>query len=41
MKIKMDVERVRMGMFVAELDRPWVGTPFLFQGFLVESSEEI
>lgn len=41
MKIRMDVERVRLGMFVAELDRPWIGTPFLFQGFLVESPEEI
>ncbi len=23
-------------MYVAELDRPWLGTPFLFQGFLIE-----
>lgn len=41
MKIKLDVERVCAGMFVAELDRPWLGTPFLFQGFLIESPEEI
>jgi HD-GYP domain-containing protein (c-di-GMP phosphodiesterase class II) len=26
----------RIGMFVAELDRPWIGTPFLLQGFLIE-----
>lgn len=26
----------RVGMFVADLDRPWVGTPFLLQGFLIE-----
>ena len=41
MKVKMDVDRIRQGMFVAELDRPWLGTPFLFQGFLVESENEI
>lgn len=41
MKIKLDVDRVCTGMFVAELDRPWLGTPFLFQGFLIESADEI
>lgn len=41
MKIKLAVDDVCMGMYVAELDRPWIGTPFLFQGFLVESPEEI
>ena len=29
------------GMFVAELDRPWLDTPFLIQGFVVESQVEI
>jgi len=28
-------------MYVVELDRPWIETPFLFQGFLVSSEEEI
>jgi len=28
-------------MYVAELDRPWLGTPFLLQGFLIESEREI
>jgi HD-GYP domain-containing protein (c-di-GMP phosphodiesterase class II) len=28
-------------MFVADLDRPWVDTPFLLQGFLVENQEQI
>jgi putative nucleotidyltransferase with HDIG domain len=28
-------------MYVAELDRPWLGTPFLFQGFQISSEEEI
>jgi len=29
------------GMFVAELDRPWLETPFAIQGFVVRDSEEI
>lgn len=28
-------------MYVAELDRPWLGTPFLFQGFEIRSPAEI
>lgn len=28
-------------MYVAELDRPWLGTPFLFQGFEIRSQSEI
>ena len=41
MKIKLDVNRLVPGMFVAELDRPWLGTPFLFQGFLIEGAQEL
>ncbi len=29
------------GMYVQELDRPWVETPFMFQGFTVERQREI
>lgn len=28
-------------MYIAELDRPWLETPFLFQGFFVRSEDEI
>jgi len=28
-------------MFIADLDRPWVDTPFLLQGFLIENEEQI
>lgn len=28
-------------MYVAELDRPWLGTPFLFQGFEIRSQTDI
>jgi HD-GYP domain-containing protein (c-di-GMP phosphodiesterase class II) len=27
---------LQLGMFVAELDRPWLDSPFLMQGFLIE-----
>jgi HD-GYP domain-containing protein (c-di-GMP phosphodiesterase class II) len=32
---------LRLGMFVAELDRPWLDTPFLLQGFLADSQVEL
>jgi hypothetical protein len=32
---------LQLGMFVAELDRPWLDTPFLLQGFLADSPVEI
>lgn len=41
MKIQFPVEKLEKGMYVAELDRPWEGTPFLFQGFIIESDEDL
>jgi HD-GYP domain-containing protein (c-di-GMP phosphodiesterase class II) len=35
------VGEIKLGMYVAELDRPWLGTPFLLQGFLVEDEAQI
>ncbi len=29
------------GMYIAELDRPWLETPFLFQGFTISCEAEI
>ena len=37
----MAINDLRRGMFVAELDRPWLGTPFLLQGFLIDDDEQI
>lgn len=39
MKQKLPVSELRLGMYVEELDRPWVGTPFMFQGFEITSTE--
>src|SRR3954470_19748266 len=41
MATKIFTSDLRVGMFVANLDRPWVDTPFLLQGFLVEDAEQI
>ncbi len=30
-----------MGMFIAELDRPWLDTPFLLQGFMLDNEEDL
>ena len=32
---------LQLGMYVIELDRPWLGTPFDFQGFPLTSREQI
>ena len=41
MRKKIDVQSLELGMYIAELDRPWLGTPFLFQGFEIRSQDEI
>lgn len=38
---KIPVRDLQIGMFVTELDRPWLESPFLFQGFLIETEEEL
>lgn len=37
----ISTQQVQLGMFVIELDRPWLGTPFLLQGFLVQDDGQI
>jgi len=39
--IQIPVDQVRIGMFVAALDRDWRDTPFLMQGFRVCDDDEI
>ena len=41
MRTKVSVEELKIGMYVAELDRPWRETPFMFQGFEIRSEEEL
>ena len=37
----IDVDGLRIGMYVSQLDRPWLETPFLFQGFFIRNESEI
>lgn len=39
--LRIGVRDLRLGMFIAELDRPWTDTPFLIQGFLLEDAAHL
>lgn len=39
--LEVPVDKLRIGMFVSELDRPWLDTPFLLQGFFVRNERDI
>lgn len=39
--IKIHISELKIGMFVSKLDRDWLETPFLIQGFIVESLDDI
>lgn len=41
MKMKVSTDDLQIGMYVYELDRPWLETKFLFQGFTINSQEDI
>ena len=38
---KIQANLLDIGMFVSELDRPWLGTPFMLEGLLIEDQEQI
>jgi len=40
-RVKVLTSDVRDGMFVEDLDRPWLDTPFLLQGFLVQDEQDL
>jgi HD-GYP domain-containing protein (c-di-GMP phosphodiesterase class II) len=39
--IEMAVSALKPGMYVSELDRPWLETPYLIQGISIQSQEDI
>ena len=39
--VEVPVFSLEVGMFVAELDRPWLETPFAMQGFVVKDDADI
>src|SRR3989338_2047340 len=39
--VKIPTSQLAMGMHVAQLDRPWLDTPFLLQGFPLEKQSDL
>jgi HD-GYP domain-containing protein (c-di-GMP phosphodiesterase class II) len=40
-KEKIFSSQLQFGMFITELDRPWLESPFLLQGFVLEDDEQM
>jgi HD-GYP domain-containing protein (c-di-GMP phosphodiesterase class II) len=41
MRKQVSVEELEFGVFIAELDRPWTETPFMFQGFVLNDDKQL
>jgi HD-GYP domain-containing protein (c-di-GMP phosphodiesterase class II) len=41
MERKVSTQNLKTGMYISGLDRPWLDTPFLMQGFLINDDDEI
>jgi HD-GYP domain-containing protein (c-di-GMP phosphodiesterase class II) len=39
--VQMQASQLKPGMFVAEIDRPWLDTPFMLQGFVIQNEDDI
>lgn len=39
--VKISVAGLQIGMYVSQLDKDWLDSPFLYQGFMIESQEDI
>ena len=39
--IKIHVSQLKIGMYICSLDKDWLETPFLMQGFAIESMDDI
>jgi len=40
-RVKIEVNSLKEGMFVADLDRPWHETPFPLQGFYIKEDDDV
>jgi HD-GYP domain-containing protein (c-di-GMP phosphodiesterase class II) len=40
-KKRIPVSELKFGMYIAELDRPWTDTPFMFQGFVLSTQQQL
>ena len=41
MKKQIPVEQLKFGVYIHELDRPWTDTPFMFQGFVLNTQPQL
>jgi HD-GYP domain-containing protein (c-di-GMP phosphodiesterase class II) len=41
LKKRLPVGELKFGMYIAELDRPWTDTPFVFQGFILGTKPQL
>ena len=41
MKKRVPMGELQFGMYIAELDRPWTDTPFMFQGFVLRTPQQL
>ena len=41
MKKQVSVHQLRFGVYIHELDRPWTDTPFMFQGFVLNTDAQL
>lgn len=39
--VRVEIANLQMGMYIAELDRPWLETPFLIQGFELRNTAQL
>ena len=40
-RARIHVGNLQFGMYIAELDRPWTETPFMFQGFYLQTEQQL
>lgn len=40
-RLKIETANLECGMYVAQLDRPWLETPFLFKGFEIRDAKDL
>ncbi|MEM9529569.1 MAG: HD-GYP domain-containing protein [Pseudomonadota bacterium] len=40
-QVQVEVDNLIKGMYVCQLDRPWLSTPFPFQGFVIRGERDI
>ena len=39
-EMKVDTKDIAIGMFVTRIDRPWIESPFLLQGFMINDDDD-